>query len=191
VSWTEDTGAMVSPRQKVAATMIHFTGGPRSLEYDVPVAEVLGPSSGPTASPRSRQTVAPSGRPSLKGVDKDGFDHDPPPVEKRWPRAPVDRAHGKMAYHRSPTDGYFPVWPARGPAKGCVSFSGGTRPPVEQPTAYTSAATAGIADHRGRKPCLPQSQDSHADPRLHPRRRLRDCRFRAARSSTSRASCRC
>jgi CubicO group peptidase (beta-lactamase class C family) len=101
VSWTEDTGAMVfSATKGLAATIIHLLVDRGLLEYDVPVAEYW-PEFG--ANGKSEITVSDvlrhrAGLSHLKGVDKDTI-MDHLLMEERLAAAPVDRAHGKMAYH--------------------------------------------------------------------------------------------
>lgn len=101
VPWTEDTGAMVfSATKGLAATIIHLLVDRGLLSYDAPVADfwpefgVMGKHE-ITVSDMLRHRA---GLSHLKGVDKDTvMDHLL--MEERLAAAPVDRAHGKMAYH--------------------------------------------------------------------------------------------
>lgn len=101
VPWTADTGAMVfSATKGLAATVIHRLVDRGLLSYDAPVAEYW-PEFG--ANGKSEVTVSDvlrhrSGLAHLKGVDKDEvMDHLL--MEQKLAAAPLDRQHGKLAYH--------------------------------------------------------------------------------------------
>ncbi|QUR67675.1 lipase LipD [Mycobacterium spongiae] len=101
VPWTSDTGAMVfSATKGLAATVIHRLVDRGLLDYEVPVAEYW-PEFG--AKGKSEITVSDvlrhrSGLSHLKGVGKkDVLDHLL--MEDKLAAAPLDRTHGKMAYH--------------------------------------------------------------------------------------------
>lgn len=101
VPWTADTGAMVfSATKGLAATVIHRLVDRGLLSYDAPVAEYW-PEFG--ANGKSEVTVGDvlrhrSGLAHLKGVDKDEvMDHLL--MEQKLAAAPLDRQHGKLAYH--------------------------------------------------------------------------------------------
>ena len=101
VPWTADTGAMVfSATKGLAATVIHRLADRGLLSYDVPVAEYW-PEFG--ANGKSEITVSDvlrhrAGLAHLKGVGKkEVLDHLL--MEERLAAAPLDRTHGKMAYH--------------------------------------------------------------------------------------------
>ena len=101
VPWTADTGAMVfSATKGLAAAVIHRLVDRGLLSYDVPVAEYW-PEFG--ANGKSEITVSDvlrhrAGLAHLKGVGKhEVLDHFE--MEQRLAAAPLDRTHGKMAYH--------------------------------------------------------------------------------------------
>ena len=101
VPWTADTGAMVfSATKGLAATVIHRLVDRGLLSYDAPVAEYW-PEFG--ANGKSAVTVSDvlrhrAGLAHLKGVGKeDVLDHLE--MERRLAAAPLDRTHGKLAYH--------------------------------------------------------------------------------------------
>lgn len=101
VPWMADTGAMVfSATKGLAATVIHRLVDRGLLSYDVPVAEYW-PEFG--ASGKSDVTVRDvlrhrAGLAHLRGVRKaEVLDHRL--MEERLAAAPLDRTHGKMAYH--------------------------------------------------------------------------------------------
>lgn len=101
VAWTEDTGAMVfSATKGLAATIIHLLVDRGLLSYDAPVADYW-----PEFGIKGKHEITVSdvlrhraGLSHLKGVDKDTI-MDHLLMEERLAAAPVDHAHGKMAYH--------------------------------------------------------------------------------------------
>ncbi len=101
VPWTADTGAMVfSATKGLAATVIHRLVDRGLLDYDAPVADYW-PEFG--VKGKSAITVSDllrhrSGLSHLKGVGKkEILDHLR--MEEKLAAAPLDRTHGKMAYH--------------------------------------------------------------------------------------------
>ncbi|WP_207569172.1 lipase LipD [Mycobacterium decipiens] len=101
VPWTADTGAMVfSATKGLAATVIHKLVDRGLLDYDAPVADYW-PEFG--VNGKSEITVSDvlrhrSGLSHLKGVGKkEVLDHLL--MEAKLAAAPLDRTHGKMAYH--------------------------------------------------------------------------------------------
>jgi len=101
VAWTADTGAMVfSATKGLTATVIHLLVDRGLLAYDVPVAEYWPEFA---ANGKSEITVSDvlrhrAGLSHLKGVGREEvMDHLL--MEERLAAAPLDRTHGKMAYH--------------------------------------------------------------------------------------------
>lgn len=101
VPWTADTGAMVfSATKGLAATVIHRLVDRGLLDYDAPVADYW-----PEFGVKGKSTITVSdllrhrsGLSHLKGVGKkEILDHLR--MEEKLAAAPLDRTHGKMAYH--------------------------------------------------------------------------------------------
>lgn len=101
IAWTADTAAMVfSATKGLAATIIHRLVDRGLLSYDVPVAEYWREFG---ANGKEEITVRDvlrhrAGLSHLKGVGKDEVMNHLL-MEERLAAAPLDRMHGKMAYH--------------------------------------------------------------------------------------------